>query len=214
MNLRLNRLLAAGLFVGALLAGLWQAGIIYDARGNVAVIDGGATDADAVSVEAAEVDIETPRTGALSIGLKQGQIAPDFVFSAFDGRRQRLSDYRGRAVFLNFWATWCGPCRYELPDMQTLLAENGGRLAVIAVNNGEDVAPARRYLDGLDLQLTAFAYDPKQDIVKLYGIYGMPMSYFIDTEGVITRVHSGQLSLNVMRSAVAEAIMGSASLGR
>jgi hypothetical protein len=64
------------------------------------------------------------------------------------------------------------------------------------------------------MRWTAFAYDPQQAIVRRYGIYGMPTSYFVDAEGVITRVHSGQLSLRVMQSAVEEAIAGYASIGR
>jgi thiol-disulfide isomerase/thioredoxin len=117
-------------------------------------------------------------------------------------------------VFLNFWATWCGPCRYELPDMETLLGENGDRLAVIAVNNGEDFGRARSYIDGLGVKLTAFAYDPKQDVVKLYGLYGMPTSFFIDQRGVITRVYPGQISLAIMRTAASEAIGASGAVGR
>jgi hypothetical protein len=98
--------------------------------------------------------------------------------------------------------------------MQTLLGEHPRGLAVIAVNNGEAYSPAQRYLDRIGVQLTAFAHDPTMAIVRLYGLFGMPTSYFIDREGVITRVHTGQLSLNVMRSAVEEALAGSSASQR
>jgi thiol-disulfide isomerase/thioredoxin len=199
---------------GALLIGLWQAGAIFDHDKGGPQDNSDSLPATEHPIGPARTDIETPTATGLSVGLKEGQLAPDFEFSAFDGSRQRLSDYRGRAVFLNFWATWCGPCRYELPDMETLLGENGDRLAVIAVNNGEDFGRARSYIDGLGVKLTAFAYDPKQDVVKLYGLYGMPTSFFIDQRGVITRVYPGQISLAIMRTAASEAIGASGAVGR
>jgi thiol-disulfide isomerase/thioredoxin len=196
--------------VGLALLGLWQGGVVFppdDGR-----LDGGA---GTVALSPADADIATPNPRGLTVGLREGELAPDFEFSAFDGKRMKLSDFRGRPVFINFWATWCGPCRVEMPDIQTIFEDHAAdRLAVIGVNNGEAAAPAQRYLNDLDMRWTAFAYDPEQDIVKRYGIYGMPTSYFIDAEGVITRVHSGQLSLRVMQSAVREAIAGAASLTR
>jgi thiol-disulfide isomerase/thioredoxin len=192
--------------VGAAIVGLWQAGILFDDGGGPQLRQ---TDEVVLpSLEPANASVETPNLSGLTVGLKEGQLAPDFEFSSYDGQRRRLSDYRGDVVFLNFWATWCGPCRVELPDMQTLLSEHPDGLAVIAVNNGEQATPAQRYLNRIGVELTAFAHDPTMAIVRLYGLFGMPTSYFIDRDGVITRVHTGQISLNVMRSAVQEALTG------
>lgn len=151
--------------------------------------------------------LETANLEGLDVGLREGNLAPDFEFSAFDGRRMKLSDFRGGAVLLNFWATWCIPCRAELPDMETLLHRYQDRgLAVIAVNNGESFAPADRFLRRLEVQLTAFAYDSRQSVVGRYDVYGMPMSYFIDARGVITRVVAGPLTPGIMETGVREAL--------
>jgi len=204
----LLRLLAAGLIVAVAVVGLWQAGVLFQSDQGIVETGG-----QMVSLAPADAAIETPNPRGLTVGLREGELAPDFEFSAFDGQRLKLSDFRGRPVFINFWATWCGPCRAEMPDIQTVLEDHAGdRLVVIGINNGEALAPAQRYLDKLDMRWTAFAYDPQQDIVRRYGIYGMPTSFFVDAEGVIVRVHSGQLSLRIMQSAVGEAIAGAASL--
>ena len=202
----LLRLVSSLAVVALLLLALWQAGVLGDNADEVPAAAG--TPDMAPQLEAADASVETPNPGSLTVGLKQGQLAPDFAFSSYDGERKRLSDYRGEVVFLNFWATWCGPCLVELPDMQTLLGEHPEGLAVIAVNNGQGYDQAQRYLERIGVELTAFAHDPAAAIVGLYGLFGMPTSYFIDREGVITRVHAGQLSLNVMRTAVQEALTG------
>src|SRR5688572_8985946 len=107
---RLIRVLAASLIVGLALGGLWQAGVIFPETVRETAHD----------LQPARVDLDTPNVPGRAPGLGEGDIAPDFEFSTFDGGRQRLSDLRGQAVMLNFWATWCLPCRTEMPDMQTL----------------------------------------------------------------------------------------------
>lgn len=94
--------------------------------------------------------------------------------------------------------------------MQTMLEKYGSssNLVVLAVNNGEALTPARRFLDRIEVDLTEFGYDPKATIVRRYGVTGLPVSYFIDSDGVITRVVTGELSFNVMESSVLEVIAG------
>jgi thiol-disulfide isomerase/thioredoxin len=150
-----------------------------------------------------------PEGGEARVGLRAGDLAPNFEFSAFDGRRLKLSDFRGRPVFLNFWATWCGPCKAELPAMETRLQNHeASGLAIVAMNNGEDFVPAERFLRDLEVQLTAFGYDPESAVARRYELLGMPTSYFIDADGVITRVVAGALNERQMESAVQEVIRG------
>ena len=193
----LTRLVAASAAVIIGLLVLWQAGVLFQS-------DKAATDTG-VAVLPANASIETPRTGSQSVGLKEGDLAPDFEFSAFDGERHRLSEFRGRPVLINFWATWCGPCRVELPDLETVLRRHtADNLAIIAVNNGERYGPANAYIEDIGVILTAYAYDPDAAVVRRYSVQGFPTSYFIDKDGVIRRVIATQMSVNVIESGVSE----------
>jgi thiol-disulfide isomerase/thioredoxin len=200
----LLRLAIAAAVVGVAVLGLWQAGVLFQPSDAVVSTDNGSA-----RIFAATTNVDTPVYEGLSVGLNEGQLAPDFEFSTFDGQRMKLSDFRGKPVFLNFWATWCGPCRQEMPNMQTMLEKySSSNLVVLAVNNGEAVAPAQRFLDRLEVQLTQFAYDPTAQIVRRYQVAGLPVSYFIDAQGIVTRVVAGELSFNVMEASVQEVIGG------
>ena len=193
----------AVLVIGAL--ALWQMGA-FSAAGDAETTAG---DGSVVELHPADASIDTLVAAGQSVGLRAGDVAPDFEFSAFDGKRMRLSDFRGRPVFLNFWATWCGPCRAELPAMEVLLREHAAdQLAIIGVNNGERIQTAERFLQKLDVELTEYAYDPAASIVRRYSILGLPTSYFIDADGIITGVFATQLSPALMEEAAAEAIAG------
>jgi thiol-disulfide isomerase/thioredoxin len=181
---------------------LWQAGVIFTDEDATATSPSG----ERLGLFPADTSIETPAAGG-PVGLQAGDTAPNFEFSAFDGRRLKLSDFRGRVVLVNFWATWCVPCKAELPDMETLIQRNGeSRLAVIGVNGGESFQLADEFIRQLDVSLTAFAYDPQEAVSGRYGVQGLPMSYFIDAEGTISRVIAGQMNLGLMQSGVDEAL--------
>jgi len=197
----LTRLAGAVVAIGLGVLVLWQAGVLFRPEAEVSTPE--------VSLQAADAGLTTAVSGGLSVGPEEGKLAPDFEFSAFDGRRLRLSEFRGRPVLLNFWASWCGPCRIELPDMQDLLHKYEPQgLAVIAVNKGEKFAPADRFLNRLKVQLTAFGYDPEQDVANRYGVQGLPHSFFIDSRGVIVRVVTGQLTKTLMENGAQEALAG------
>jgi thiol-disulfide isomerase/thioredoxin len=204
---RAARLAALVALVGGALLLLWRAGILLPpAEETVRLSDGsGAT----VQVRSADVSLETPPFGGLPVGLEIGRVAPDFEFSNLEGRRVRLSDYRGRAVFLNFWATWCGPCRIEMPEIEATLTKYESQgLAVIALNNGETYGPASRFIRDLGLRFTEVGLDPSADVVGRYRIVSMPTSVFIDANGVITRVHLGIATAAQMERFVQEALAG------
>jgi thiol-disulfide isomerase/thioredoxin len=187
--------LAAGLLL------LWQAGLLFESSGEVSTLD--------VTLSPADVDLTTPGASGFSLGLKEGNLAPDFEFSSFEGERLRLSELRGRPVLLNFWATWCGPCRVELPEMQDLLRRHEAQnFVIVAMNNGESFKSADRFLKKLDVRLTAFGYDPEQDVAKRYAVQGLPTSYFIDSRGIIVKVVAGQLTKTLMESGAQAALDG------
>ena len=194
------RALTGAVVIGVLLAGLWQLGVLF-APDNAT--------SDSITVSPPDTSVSAPNPTGLSVGLEEGNLAPDFEFSDYDGSRRKLSDYRGQAVFLNFWATWCGPCRVELVDMETTLRRYGPEgLVVVGVNNGESFERGLNFIRDLGIELSAFAYDPDTAIVSRYAVHGMPTSYFIDRDGVITRRIALQVSLKAMTASVEEALAG------
>lgn len=93
--------------------------------------------------------LDPPRdsaTAELSVSAEVGDLAPDFEVSDIDGSRHRLSDYRRKVVYLNFWATWCVPCQAEMPDIHRLTSEHEADLAVIVVNRGESLSRTQSFL--------------------------------------------------------------------
>jgi peroxiredoxin len=120
-----------------------------------------------------------------------GSLAPDFGAQALDGQSIRLSELRGRAVILNFWATWCAPCRAEMPlldDRSRALAERG--LTILGANFDEPEEAVRAFRDELGLSFPLLL-DPGGEIQSLYRVIGYPTTYFIDADGVIQAVHLG-----------------------
>lgn len=155
-----------------------------------------------------------PGRGDLDVGAEKGKLAPDFEISDFDGQRHRLSDYRGRVVYVNFWATWCGPCIEELPEIQALEDSNKD-VVVITVNRRQPLDDAESFLadlpnpsGGRGLSFTVNGIDPDDTLYDTYRGLGMPVSYFIDKDGVVSSLFNGQISLEEMEAAVAEAVAG------
>ncbi len=121
-------------------------------------------------------------------GSKAGFDAPPFSLPDLDGRSHDLGDYAGRVVFLNVWATWCPPCREEMPSMQRLhesYAQEG--LVVLAVSEDEGPPePVRAFAESLRLTFPILL-DPEGVVPSLYGVTGYPETFLIDRSGRIVR---------------------------
>lgn len=117
--------------------------------------------------------------------LKEGTESVDFELEDLTGATRRLSDFRGKVVFLNFWATWCGPCRFEMPSMEKLyqrLKDKG--LEIIAVNLQEDSSSVRQFVDEYGLSFPVLL-DTTGRIGATYGARSIPTTYIVDREGFV-----------------------------
>jgi peroxiredoxin len=117
--------------------------------------------------------------------------APDFTLQTLDGETVSLSDLRGQMVLINFWATWCGPCKLEMPIIQARY--NDRELVVLAINFNENAERVQMFVDDLELTFPILL-DPGGSIQELYRVRGYPTSYFVDADGVIRILHIGDMT--------------------
>jgi peroxiredoxin len=144
-------------------------------------------------------------TSTASVGTRKGDVAPDFSLPTLDGGAQSLSDYKGRTVILNFWASWCGPCRAEMPDMQVVYGELREQdLVVVGVNQGEPRQQVEAFVQEFGLTFPVLL-DEEQGLARTYGVRAFPTTFIIDGDGIIRdQVVGGPLS----RSALLKLVEG------
>jgi peroxiredoxin len=137
-----------------------------------------------------------------------GGPAPDFSLPTADGGTVRLADLKGKPVLINFWATWCQPCREEMPAMQELYEQYRDRgLVILAVDMEEDLRPVRRWIDQGGYTFT-FLLDGEGEQVKRYNINASPTSYFVARDGVIRDLKLGALSRGEMQTKIEKLLEG------
>jgi peroxiredoxin len=136
-----------------------------------------------------------------------GESARDFVLNDVDGSPITLSDLRGQPVILNFWATWCAPCRVEMPDLQAAYDRHqADGLVILAINREETAVTVRDFFyDELDLTFTPLL-DEAGDVARLYGVANYPTSVFVDGAGLVTAVHLGLMTEAQIEGYLAETI--------
>lgn len=140
-------------------------------------------------------------------GLAKGEMSPDFELTTLEGEPVKLSDYQGKKVVLNFWATWCPPCRAEMPHMQNYFEEHGAgdNVEILAVN----LTTEDRGLDKIksfvkEYELTfPIPMDEEGDIGALYQAVTIPTSYMIDTEGKVQNKIVGPMNEEMMEKMIA-----------
>ncbi len=127
-------------------------------------------------------------------GLRLGALAPDFTLGSNRASRVSLSELRGKIVILNFWASWCPPCRHEVPALQSIHNEFGPQgVVVLAVNEGEKLENVERFAWDNDISFTVWL-DEDRWAGSIYSVRSIPTTYFIDGEGVIRAIQIGTLS--------------------
>ncbi len=139
-----------------------------------------------------------------SLSPEVGEPAPQFALRDPDGKLVQLSDFAGQPVWINFWATWCGPCRRELPDIQHLAAEfEEDGLVVLTLNQGESAGTATDFWEELGLDL-AILLDSSEDVAGQYRLIGLPNNFFIDEDGILQGFQHGFLTEGQMREKLAD----------
>ena len=127
-------------------------------------------------------------------GLDIEQQAPDFILMSLEGNNVQLSSFRNKkAVVVNFWATWCPPCREEMPAFEDIFVKNKDKIVILGVDLQESEKTIRDFL--LEIPVTyPLLLDPNKDVKELYNVFTQPVTYFIDKEGIIIDKKFGPLT--------------------
>ncbi len=142
-----------------------------------------------------------------------GRPAPTFSLTLFDGSTLRLEDLRGKVVFLNFWASWCPPCRTEAPVLEEAWRKfKDSNVVFVGIDTQNKEEAAREFLDEFSITYPN-GRDPGGKIAIDYGIWGLPESFFIDGAGRITYKHVGAIGWDTMTAKIGEASKGAVSSG-
>jgi peroxiredoxin len=139
-----------------------------------------------------------------------GQLAPDFALKNASGDNLRLSEFRGDVVMINFWATWCGPCRQEMPLLDELYSRyQRVGFNLLGVNIDDDSSKAMNMIAELGVSFPVL-FDTRKEVSKLYAVDAMPVTILVDRDGKVRHVHHGykpgyeQDYLNEIRSLLRE----------
>ena len=147
-----------------------------------------------------------PAPSELPATAEIGRLAPDFTLIDLEGNRVTLSDFRGKVVFINFWATWCPPCRAEMPEIEAVYQEYKNQdVVVIGVDIRENESEVRQCVEEDDFSWI-FVLDTTGAVSASYAITAIPTSFFLDEEGVIQSAQIGPMTGRVMEELLVEAM--------
>lgn len=150
-----------------------------------------------------------PRAGSVTGDGRAavGQPAPDFTLPTLDGDTVSLSDYIGQPVLINFWATWCAPCRVEMPELVRAYNEHQDEgFAILSVNltNQDAIADVRAFVEEFDMSFPILLDETGAVSDEVYRLLGLPMSVFVDREGRIERIYIGLMTADQIDTFVSE----------
>ena len=131
--------------------------------------------------------------------------APDFTVYDESGNEVKLSDFLGKPVVLNFWASWCGPCKREMPDFEETYQQLGSDVQFLMINltdgNGETVESAASFIKEQGYTFPVF-YDTASSAANTYGVYSIPTTYFIDAEGYAVAQATGAIDAGTLQKGI------------
>jgi len=192
---------------------LWFAGSVAVIVGAVIYFADPFSTPTATEADGSKVETGVIKTDGAS--PRERRPAPNFVLADYEGRAVRLSDYRGKTVLLNFWATWCTTCEAEMPDMQRLAEENPDDFVVLAVNQAESRGRAQSWSDARGLTALKFVLDTDEEVTNAYKLpSGLPHSFFIDEHGIVRVVKHGGMRYGEMKQLLQETRVAASSAGQ
>ncbi len=139
-----------------------------------------------------------------SATVEVGDQAPNFSLQQMDGKQVKLSDLRGKGVVLNFWGSWCVPCKTEMPELEKQYQQNKDKGVVfVGVNIGESPITVKQFVDQVGVTFPIWL-DQQREITRLYNIGPIPTTFFIDKDGVVKDEFIGQMSAQIIQDKVAK----------
>jgi len=145
----------------------------------------------------------------LPVGTKVGELAPNFNGTTLDGETIRLSDLRGKTVLINVFASWCGPCRLEMPHLVEAADQFGDQDVVfVGINLQENPEAVEAFRDEFNVQFPLVLNENGSLTNNLYTPIGLPTSWFIDQDGVVRFVFAGAMTRDVLQNVLVDVIAG------
>jgi thiol-disulfide isomerase/thioredoxin len=136
--------------------------------------------------------------GVLALLLRSAPPLPDLQLATLDERRVSLSEYAGRPIVLNLWASWCPPCRREMPVFEQVQADFPN-VAFVLVNQGESAQQAQAFLESEGLSLTDVLLDPASEAMRTMNSRGLPTTLFFDAQGRQVDMHLGEITMPTLK---------------
>lgn len=157
------------------------------------------------SVAAEQLSAQDTQQTADDTEEEQKTKAPDFVVYDTEGKEVRLSDYIGKPIVLNFWASWCGPCQSEMPDFHEKYSELGEEITFLMINmtDGfrETTESASNFVAENGYTFPVF-YDTESNAATTYGVYSLPTTFFIDADGYAIAQASGAIDAEILQKGI------------
>ena len=131
--------------------------------------------------------------------------APNFYFTDYEGNRVMLASFEGKPLILNFWASWCGPCKSEMPDLEEAYKTYGDQIHFIMLNltdgSIETVEKAKAYMESQDYTFPVY-FDTQQYGAYFFSVNAIPVTYFIDAQGNVAGMYAGSMDANILQQGI------------